>query len=185
MSYEKNLGRVKGDTGKVYAPQAVTRNNKRYITWTLQDEGAPPEDINITPQVYMPSIDDNGNISFILTENTTNSIPPKNIKGAQGPAGAVDTVVCTNGLPPKEQANEGIIYIHDDGIATVFDKDTNDFYDLDNLLKFNNYLTTAEIQDNYYNKTQIDNMFGNVIACQQAIITLLDKDSIINIPSDD
>ena len=69
--------------------------------------------------------------------------------------------------------------------ATINDEETDNFYDLDDLLKFNNYSTTVEIQENYYNKNQIDNMFGNIIACQQALITLLDKDSIIDIPSDD
>lgn len=185
MSYRENLGRVKGDKGKVYIPSIVTRNNKKYITWTLQEENnSVPQDIDITPKVYLPSVDSNGNISFVLTESTLNSIGAVNIKGPQGPAGAVDTNVVTN-LPAKSDAQEGIIYIHDDGIATVFDVDTNDFYDLDNLVKFNDYCTKEQIKDYVYNRTDIDNMLGNIMQCQEALIHLLDKNSIINIPSDD
>ena len=191
MSYRQQLGKVKGDAGKIYVPSMVTRNNKKYITWTLQDEGGNiPQDIDITPKFYLPNVDDNGYITFTLVESGATALynteaTKKSIKGAQGPAGAVNTVVRDNGLPPKSEAKEGIIYIHDNGIATVYDEETDNFYDLDDLLKFNNYSTTVEIQENYYNKNQIDNMFGNIIACQQALITLLDKDSIIDIPSDD
>ena len=185
MSYRENLGRVKGDKGKVYIPDIVTRDNKKYITWTLQEESnSVPQDMDITPKVYLPSVDSNGNISFVLTESTLDSIGAVNIKGPQGPAGAVDTNVVTN-LPAKSNAQEGIIYIHDDGIATVFDTDTNDFYDLDNLVKFQNYWTKTEIQDKYYSKTDVDNLLGNIMQCQESLIYLLDKDSIINIPSDD
>ena len=69
--------------------------------------------------------------------------------------------------------------------SPVFDIDTNDFYDLDNLVKFQNYWTKTEIQDKYYSKTDVDNLLGNIMQCQEALIYLLDKDSITNIPSDD
>lgn len=191
MSYRENLGKVKGDKGKVYIPSIVTRDNKKYITWTLQEENnSVPQDIDITPKVYLPSVDSNGNISFVLTENTPDSIStndegePINIIGPQGPAGAVNTNVVAN-LPDKANAQEGIIYIHDDGVATVFDTKENNFFDLDNLVKFNDYWTKTEIEQKYYNKTNIDNKLGNIMQCQDALINLLDKDSIINIPSDD
>lgn len=189
MTYRQNLGRVKGDKGKVYVPETVTRDNKRYITWTLKEENdSIPEDIEITPKVYIPRVDDEGNISFLLSTETSDSIEPKNIRGEQGPAGAVNTNVVTD-LPPKSQAKEGIIYIQvndrNDIIATVFDETKNEFYQLDNLFEFNNYLTTSEIQKQYYNKYEVNDMFGDIMACQDALITLLDKDSIINIPSDD
>ena len=187
MTYRQNLGKVKGDRGKVYTPKPVTRDNKRYITWTLQEENdSIPEDIDITPKVYIPQVDDEGNISFLLATEASDSIPPKNIRGIQGPAGAVNTNIVTS-LPPKSEAKEGVIYIdiNNDGIASVFDEETNDFYPLDNLLKFNNYLTTFEIQEQYYNKHEINDMFGDIMTCQENLITLLDKDSIINIPSDD
>ena len=185
MSYRENLGRVKGDKGKVYIPSIVIRNNKKYITWTLQEENnSVPQDIDITPKVYLPSVDSNGNISFVLTESTPDSIAAVNITGPQGPAGAVNTNVVAN-LPAKSEAQEGIIYIHDDGVATVFDTEENDFFDLDNLVKFQDYWTKTEIEQKYYNKTDIDNKLGNIMQCQDALIHLLDKDSIINIPSDD
>lgn len=184
MSYKQRLGKVKGDKGKVYLPSIKTIGNKRYITWTLQEESASvPNDIDITPKVYLPSIDSNGNVSFTLADNTNATIPTVNIKGPQGPPGAVNTNVCTD-LPPKSQAKEGVIYIHDGGIATVYDVETGEFYDLDNLIKFNDYYTKSESNERFYTKTEIENMFGSIVACQNAVIHTLDKNSI-NIPSGD
>ena len=177
MSYREQLGCVRGEKGKVYIPSIVTRNNKTYITWSLHDESASaPADIDITPQIYLLSVDDNGNISFTLTESTPASIANKNIKGPKGDPGEVDTAI-VNTLPDKTDAVEGVIYIHD-GIATVYDKQTNDFYDLDDILKFDNYYTKTESKEEFYTKTQIDNMLGNIVQCQQAIIYTLDKNSI-------
>ena len=65
MSYRKNLGQVKGDKGKVYIPSIIEENNKKYITWQLEEESAiAPDNIDITPKVYLPSLDDNGNLYF-------------------------------------------------------------------------------------------------------------------------
>lgn len=183
MAYRESLGRVKGDTGQIYIPSIKEENNNRYIEWTLADE--PPADVNridITPKVYLPSIDENGNISFILTNVMPASINSVNIKGDKGDPGEVNTTVVST-LPAKADAQEGIVYIHD-GDAFVFDKEENEFYLLDNLANFDNYYTKDESDETFYSKTQIDNMFGNIAACQEAIIYTLDKNSV-NIPSGD
>lgn len=183
MSYRKNLGKVIGKEGKVYIPQIVERDNKKYITWVLTDEqGAQPNDIDITPKAYLPSIDNNGNLSFVLTSTLPASIPGKNIRGPKGYPGEVDTTLVES-LPPKSSASEGIIYIHD-GIATVYDAQTNEFYDLDNLVKFDNYYTKIESNERFYTKTEVNNMFGNITQAQEAIIYTLDKGSV-NIPNGD
>ena len=80
-------------------------------------------------------------------------------------------------------ASESNIYIHD-GIATVYDAQTNEFYDLDNLVKFDNYYTKTESNERFYTKTEVNNMFGNITQAQEAIIYTLDKGSV-NIPNGD
>lgn len=183
MSYRKNLGRVKGEKGKVYIPQTVERNSRKYITWTLtEEENEQPEDIDITPKAYLPTVDNNGNISFVLTTTLPASIPNVNIKGPKGDTGEVETVL-VDSLPPKNQAHEGLIYIHN-GIATVFDAQTYEYYDLDNLVKFDNYYTKTETNERFYTKTDVNNLLGNIAQCQEAIIYTLDKGSV-NIPNGD
>lgn len=177
MSYRENLGRVVGKEGKVYIPQIEERGNRRYITWVLADEnGEQPTDIDITPQAYIPTVDNEGNISFALSTTLPASIPNVNIKGPQGEPGEVDTVL-VDSLPAKADAVEGVIYIHS-GIATVYDAQSDEFYDLDDLLKFDNYFTKNEMNDNFYTKTQINSMLGNIAQAQEAIIYTLDKGSI-------
>lgn len=194
MSYTESLGRVKGDKGKVYVPKMKVVNNRKYITWELKEESENehPADIDITPQVYLPSVNTNGEISFFLTYADTAdlSIGAVNIKGEKGDPGAVETVV-VDVLPKLEEARayaiahngDGPIYIHD-GIATVYDYEKNEFYDLDNLLKFDDYYTKDESGRNFYTKTEIDNMLGNIVSCQEAIIYTLDTGSV-NIPHGD
>lgn len=186
MSYRENLGQVKGDKGRIYIPTVVTRNNKKYITWVLSEEGATaPADIDITPKVYLPSIS-NGFLTFTLSENTPTTIGGANnsnykVKGDKGDPGEVDTAVVTD-LPAKANAKEGVLYIHDGGIATVYDLQTNDFYDLDNLLKFEDYYTKSETYSNsqVYTKTEIDTLLGDIEACKNQILYTLDKGSITN-----
>lgn len=177
MSYRKNLGKVIGKEGKVYIPEITERSGRRFITWQLADKaGAQPSDIDITPQAYLPSIDNNGNISFVLTTALPSSIPSKNIKGPKGDPGEVDTTLVAE-LPAKTEAVEGVIYIHN-GIATVFDEQTNSFYDLDNLVKFDNYFTKDETDERFYTKSEIDAMLGNITQAQQAIVHTLFGDDV-------
>lgn len=185
MSYRENLGKVIGKEGKVYIPKTIERDGKKYITWELKDkEGAQPDDIDITPKAYRPSISSGGEISFILTTDLPDALSSNiNIKGPKGDAGEVNTTV-VDSLPSKASAKEGIIYIHDGGIATVFDEDRDEFYDLDNLVKFDDYYTKDEVQDEFYTKSQVDAMLGSIIQAQEAIIYTLDKDSV-NISSGD
>ena len=186
MSYREKLGQVKGDKGRIYVPTVVTRNNKKYITWVLNEEGVDtPVDIDITPQVYVPSVQ-NGFLSFTLSESTIASIGGSDninykVKGEKGDSGEVDTAVVTD-LPAKENAREGVIYIHDGGIATVYDSTEKQFYDLDNLFKFNDYYTKSETysKSEVYTKTDIDRMLGDIEECKKQILYTLDKGSITN-----
>ena len=197
MSYRENLGRVKGDKGKVYVPHFVERNGRKYITWgePIDEPSDIPSDIDITPKIYVPTLNDNGDIYFTLTdaiisENNSDGIPlntgTKNIKGPQGAPGAVNTVWVNPDIDYQnmsEYKKEGQIYIQN-GIASVYDLETDDFYDLDDLTKFNDYYTKSETHTTFYDKTTIDNKLGNIEQCQEAILYTLDKGSV-NIPNGD
>ena len=102
MSYHQNLGRVKGDKGKVYVPKkvpSVDANgvNKMTIEWELKEEtAAAPEPIDITPPVYVPTVDERtGIITFSLMNATSTLINGVNIKGPRGIPGEVNTLVLT------------------------------------------------------------------------------------------
>ena len=197
MSYRENLGRVKGDKGKIYVPHPVERDGRRYITWgePIDEPTDIPTDIDITPKIYIPTLNDNGDIYFTLTdaiisEDNPNAIPLstsiKNIKGPQGAPGAVNTVWVNPDIDYQNMSQykkEGQIYIQN-GIASVYDVETNKFYDLDDLTKFNDYYTKTETHTYFYDKTVVDNKLGNIEQCQEAILYTLDKGSV-NIPSGD
>ena len=197
MSYRENLGRVKVDKGKIYVPHFVERNGRRYITWgePIDEPIDIPADIDITPKIYIPTLNDNGDIYFTLTdaiisEDNPNAIPLstsiKNIKGPQGAPGAVNTVWVNPDIDYQNMSQykkEGQIYIQN-GIASVYDAETNKFYDLDDLTKFNDYYTKTETHTYFYDKTAVDNKLGNIEQCQEAILYTLDKGSV-NIPSGD
>lgn len=197
MSYRENLGRVKGDKGKIYVPHPVERDGRRYITWgePIDEPTDIPTDIDITPKIYIPTLNDNGDIYFTLTdaiisEDNPNAIPLstsiKNIKGPQGAPGAVNTVWVNPDIDYQnmsEYKKEGQIYIQN-GIASIYDAETNKFYDLDDLTKFNDYYTKTETHTYFYDKTTVDNKLGNIEQCQEAILYTLDKGSV-NIPSGD
>ena len=109
-----------------------------------------------------------------------------NIKGPQGAPGAVNTVWVNPDIDYQNMSQykkEGQIYIQN-GIASVYDVETNKFYDLDDLTKFNDYYTKTETHTYFYDKTAVDNKLGNIEQCQEAILYTLDKGSV-NIPSGD
>lgn len=199
MSYRKNLGRVKGDAGEIYVPHFVERNGRKYITWgePVDNLSNIPDDIDITPKIYMPTVQDNGDIYFtlidaVVDDTNPNSIPlntnAKNIMGPQGTPGAIDTVLINPDVDYQNMAQykkEGQIYIQN-GVASVYDRETDKFYDLDDavLTKLNDYYNKAESHNVFYDKVAIDNKFGNVEQCQEDILYTLDKGSV-NIPSGD
>lgn len=199
MSYIENLGRVKGDKGKVYVPSVKVENGKRYITWgePVDAPTAPPGDIDITPKIYTPQLDREGNISFYLStvniDDNANIMPLSinlgKIKGDPGPRGepgAIDIVIVPSGIDyenMQEYKEEGKIYIQDD-IAKVYDSDEGKFCEINSLAKFNNYYTKDYINEHFYDKKTIESKIGNIALCQEAILETLDKNINENINED-
>ena len=154
--------------------------NKMTIEWELREEtAAAPDPIDITPPVYVPTINQaTGIITFSLTNATSTLINDGiDIRGPQGLPGEVNTEVVTP-LPDINDAKEGVIYIHDNGIATVYDAEKKQYYDLDNLAKFSAYLTETETREEFYTKSEINAFLGDIAKSQREILLTLDKGSI-------
>ena len=60
MSYNQDLGRVKGDKGTTYIPSITLENGKQYISYE-SDDGTPIPSVlqkkEFTSFVYKPSLD--------------------------------------------------------------------------------------------------------------------------------
>lgn len=186
MSYEKNLGRVKGEQGVAFYPKATVTEDKVTITWHCTEEGYQgtlPESINIVPIVYYPNYDkETGILSW--TKQTSQGLPAAmNIKGEKGDPGSVQLdSQFVDKLPNINQGQEGVIYFvsHEDEDTYdtyIYESDKNDFVHLGlSSLDLKNYYTKDEIDtmfSNVYSKTTIDSLIGTVIELQNDIISIL------------
>lgn len=185
MSYEKNLGRVKGEQGVAFYPTATVTENKVTINWHCTEQGYTgtlPNPIDIIPIVYYPNYDsDTGVLSW--TKRTDGRLPPSmNIKGDKGDPGNIQLDVSfVDELPSTSEASEGIIYFvktNGDKYDTyVYESDKNDFLSLGlSSLDLTNYYTKSEIDNmfnNVYNKQTIDSLIGQVIELQNDILSIL------------
>ena len=171
MSYNKNLGKVKGDTGTTYIPSIITRNGKQYISFTSSDGTALPaglrDPIEITPQVYMPRINDNNELEFYLNSDPSNIINVGNVKGDPGIASiGVRTVEELPNINTLTEDDKKYIYIIDNGDAyldaAVFSD--NKFVYLESIVRFNDYALLRDVytRDESYSKAQIDNLLCNI-----------------------
>lgn len=185
MSYEKNLGRVKGEQGVAFYPTAIVKEDKVTITWHCTEdryEGTLPEDIDIIPIVYYPNYNEETGI-LSWTKHTNQGLPDAmNIKGDKGDPGSVQLdVEFVDTLPSTSQGREGIIYFvsrpGDKYDTYVYESDKNDFIHLGlSSLDLSNYYTKDEIDsmfNNVYSKTTIDELIGTVIELQNDIISIL------------
>lgn len=191
MSYRRNLGKVKGEPGQVVQPKIETENGTKKIKWEIKEQSelvVPPE-IDITPTFYKPIIDiDEANDKvFISFESVTStdcpSVEPVNIKGEKGEDGTFDTVVCPNGFPTIDEAEEGKIYIYQ-GEAKAYDADSNKLYFIEDLGKFNAYLTIRDADSREEDLiANFNAKIGQVADCQRAIMQKLGV--TMNIPNGD
>lgn len=180
MSYEQNLGRVKGDAGTTYIPRIQKKEDgKLYISYTSNDgTPIPPEleEKELSSYVYKPYVDpDTKKITFTLTD--TASLNPKDdildfgsIKGDTGNSTIGTKTVpeepVFDDLPPEEKQmiREGrsLIYVIDTGEAYldsgVFENtvDSNKnpiikFVYFEEKLRFDRYYT----KDETYNKNEL------------------------------
>lgn len=187
MSYEKNLGRVKGEQGVAFYPTATVEEDKVIITWHCTEnryEGTLPEDISIIPIVYYPTYNqETGILSW--TKHTDQGLPDAMyIKGDKGDPGSVQLdVEFVDELPNTSQGQEGIIYFvkrkgEEEKYDTyVYESDKKDFIHLGlSSLDLSNYYTKDEIDSMFndvYSKTAIDELIGNIVELQNDIISIL------------
>ena len=98
MVYIKDLGRVKGDKGNIYQPSVqVKENGKIAFTWVetkdndMRDEQTQQLETEIDFPIMLPSVNNDGYISFSLTNVSAvqngGEITPQCIKGDDGNPG--------------------------------------------------------------------------------------------------
>lgn len=214
MSYEQNLGRVKGDTGTTYIPQITKEDGKLYISYISNDGTPIPTELakkELNSFVYKPYVNsDTKEITFTLTDTTLlnpddDILNFGSIKGDTGNS-TIGTKPVTEepifeDLPTEEQQmiREGrsLIYVIDtgeayldSGIFEIIDDDNNPTYKFvyfENKIRFDDYYTTNQTYAKWevYNKNEIDVKVGNITEQQNAILRMLGDTSSIIIQDDE
>lgn len=201
MSYEQNLGRVKGDTGTVYIPQITIEDGKQYISYTSNDGTEIPASLQkqeFASKVYVPSLTENGHLYFTLQNDADQNIDVGYIIGPTGHSTIGTKVVSStpiyNELPQSEKDliadGRSLIYVIDnDGAyldSGVFEIKNNEvkFVYFENKVRFNDYYLKTETYSKAetYSKNEIESQLGNITAQQNAIVQILGDTSAIQIP---
>lgn len=199
MSYKENLGRVKGETGTSFVPtlDEVVENGirKMKIKWNAVNETNPasPAESDFLPYVYVPYYDGGDTITFSLERASQPSLSFNSIKGEKGDAGHLATKILADetALPTGNNIDTDTIYVIDES-CYIWDKNTNDWVVLENMIKFQDYYTKNETYGAYqsnntqsttYSADMIDNKIGDVQLAIQQINNILNNGSI-NIPMD-
>ena len=213
MSYEQNLGRVKGDAGTTYIPRIQKKEDEKlYISYTSNDgTPIPPEleERELSSYVYKPEIDsDTKEISFSLIDASSLEKEDKklkfgSIKGDPGYSTIGTRIVpeepTYDSLPQDEQDlinhNKSLIYIIDNnegyldsGIFEYNPKNTDHPYKfvyLENHLSFKDYLTLPKACEHFHTKSEIYSQLGNIALQQNAILRILGDSNSIVIPDDE
>lgn len=193
MSYDKNLGRVRGDDGKTYTPHVINRNGKQYVQY--KDGDVVVSEYEIKSQIYVPRINpENDHLEFTLSSSPLQSIDLGSIRGPQGVATiGFETV---NELPNPNNltdAQKKLLYIIDDGSeeayldVAVYSEDKQDFVYLESVVRFNNYALKNRVYDidNTYSKVQIDGLLGNIQDKIARINNVMGDTGAIIIPDDE
>lgn len=187
MSYEKDLGRVKGEQGVAFYPTATVSDDKIIIEWHCTEdryEGELPDDTIIIPMVYYPYYNsETGYLSW--RKRTDEGLPePMYIKGDKGDQGTIQLdVEFVDTLPDFSEAREGVIYVcriddEDDKYDTyIYESDINDYIHLGlTSIDLSRYYTKDEIDamfNTVYTKDAIDALIGTVIDLQNEILSIL------------
>jgi hypothetical protein len=183
MTYTKNLGRVKGEQGDSWTPKIEDKTKYLKITW--EKNGTVPSQKNINKYAFVLKFNDDGELYFEYENINNVDIPtqttPVQIKGEQGIPGQIITKVLDT-LPATGE--EGTIYIvpneNNNSFHTsyVYDTEEEEFYQLDDLIKFENYYTKSESNNRYYTKSNINERLGNIEQAQLNILNTLDNTDI-------
>lgn len=187
MSYDKNLGRVKGDTGTTYIPIITIDPNtlKQYIEFQSSDGTPVPESLQkreFTSRIYYPSLDNEGNLSFTLQTNADSSVVVGNVKGEKGDS-TIHIESCRYDelpTPPLTDIQKGTIYVITDTDdtyldAVIYSESKGDYVYLENKIRFDNYYTKSETYNKteLYNKDEIAGQLGTIAEQQNAIVHIL------------
>lgn len=176
ISYNINLGRVKGDTGTSYIPSIVIQNGKQYIKYTSSDNTPLPDVLQglhpFNSKFYEPSLSPDGNsLVFSLQSNVSDTITLSNVKGAPG-RNLINIKVVENvpNVASLTDSDKNIIYLLKDNNnntaleAAIYDETTNDFIYLDiaSMISFDTYLTNEDAynKEETYNKNEINDLLG-------------------------
>lgn len=197
MSYDKNLGRVKGDTGTTYIPSITIENNKQYISFTSSDGTPVPASLQkreFASYVYVPAYDEStGILSFTLQTGVDSSVVAGNVKGPKGDS-TIRIESCTyNELPANPTAiQKGTIYVITDTDdtyldAVIYSETKGDYVYLENKIRFDNYYTKQETYNKteLYNKEEIAGQLGTIVEQQNAIVRILGDTGAIIILDDE
>lgn len=185
MSYEKNLGRVKGEQGVAFYPTATIREDRVVINWHCTEDnysGTLPQSTTIIPMVYYPHYDsETGLLSW--TKRQDEGLPSAMlIKGDKGDPGSVQLDnEFVDELPNVANAKESVLYFKAIGPEKyktyIYDAEKNDFVDLGlSSLDLENYYTKTEINNLFntvYTKEAIDALIGHVMELQEEILSIL------------
>ena len=186
MSYEKNLGRVKGEQGVAFYPVATIEEDKVIINWHCTEDnysGTLPDSTTIIPMVYYPHYNsETGVLSW--SKRQDEGLPEAMlIKGDKGDPGSVQLEnEFVEELPSIDNAKESVLYFKAIGAEKyktyIFDAEKNNFVDLGlSSLDLDNYYNKSEIDGFFntkvYSKSEIDALIGHVMELQDEILSIL------------
>lgn len=178
MSYIDNLGRVRGEKGYSFIPKIVEDTAlNTIISWDCTDENVIqsdyPEDIIINKLFFIPHLDNEGNLSWIKSNNNEAfdniQVPSTvNIKGEKGDTGQtnIDILVYSTLEDIDYNDTSTLYYIGDNGNYTVYVYDD----DIDNYRKvglssidLSNYYTKDEANERFITSDYVDDRIANAL----------------------
>lgn len=175
MSYNVDLGRVKGNDGTSYIPKIIIKEGKQYIKYQSNDNSPLPESLQqeqlFNSQYYEPHISNDGQITFTLKSNANTELTFPSLKGE--PGRNLINIKVVNNLPSVVGLNDddkNIIYIlkgnNNTLQAAIYDDSTQDFIvlNLNSMIEFNDYYTKNEVynKNDTYSRDEIDTLLGNI-----------------------
>lgn len=179
MSYENNLGRVRGDKGYSFLP-TIREDTAQHtiITWTCTDENVAqadyPADITIEKLFFIPHVNNNGDLIWNKSNNSEIfrqiQVPATiNIKGEKGETG--QTNIDVKVYPSLEDLNDKdtstLYYVGSNGDYTVYvyDDDIDDYRKVGlSSLDLSNYYTKAQSDEKFATKQYVDTEISDKIA---------------------
>ena len=186
MTWIKDLGNVKGETGDIYIPElTVTEDGLLHFGWTKATE-VEAQDIltrgkDLPMPVYIPgNPDPQGNVTFAVSDAVKNTYGAETFKSKtmnlRGPAGSTTTIFEIQSFSgdindvPEEERHTSVFYVEEtDQIPKVYIYNGIKFIMIEGL-DFSNYYTKSET----YSKNELDAIFSEINSQQELTAKLLD-----------